>query len=204
MHGEHKAKLIDFPCGWRAQGVKYGFFMGWIIFYTVLLISYIGGWAYSLYHPNHIPDIISKISGLVALLSAMGMALQKFSLRVYFFFQRIAIRFFPDTTSRWWFSARYDGHFRADSVRQLILHFQGEDFRFPVRVEREDNLSARIDDKHPMMIVEDGTVVLQAQYQEVSTELSLVILAYERLLKSISQAVTPKNTNKTYSITSTP
>ncbi len=59
-------------------------------------------------------------------------------------------------------------------------------------------------DKHPMMIVEDGTVVLQSQYQEVSTELSLVILAYERLLKSISQAVTPKSTYKTYSITSTP
>jgi hypothetical protein len=129
--------------------------MGWIIFYTVLLISYVGGWAYSLYHPNHIPDIISKISGLVALLSAMGMALQKSSLRAYFFFQRIAIRFFPDTTSRWWFSARYDGHFPDDSVRLLIQHFQSKDFRFPVKVEREDNLTAQID--------VDDTLVLSIQ-----------------------------------------
>jgi hypothetical protein len=129
--------------------------MGWIIFYIVLLVAYISGWSYSLYHPNKIPDTISKISGLVALLSAMGMALQKSSLRVYFLFQRIAIRFLPDTTSRWWFSARYDGNFSADSVRQLIHHFQSKDFRFPIKIEREDNLTAQVD--------VDDTLVLNIQ-----------------------------------------
>src|SRR5437867_3947987 len=98
--------------------------MGWMIFYTVLLVAYVTGWLYSLHHPSPLPDVISKISGLVALLSAMGTALQKSNLRIYFLFQKIAIRFFPDTTSRWWFSARYDGQFPADSVRRLIQHFQ--------------------------------------------------------------------------------
>jgi hypothetical protein len=138
--------------------------MGWILFYTVLLVAYIGGWVHSLYHPSHLPDISSKVSGLVALLSAMGTALQKSSLRVYFFFQKIAIRFFPDTTSRWWFSARYDGQFPADSVRRLIQHFQSSEFRFPVKVEREDNLTAQID--------VDETLILKIQLdpQDVSED----------------------------------
>jgi hypothetical protein len=58
-------------------------------------------------------------------------------------------------------------------------------------------------DKHPMMIVEDGTVVLQAQYQEIAFELSLVISAQERLLKGISQAVSPRISGKTFSISQT-
>jgi hypothetical protein len=119
--------------------------MGWIVFYTVLLIAYVAGWAYSLHSPNHAPEIISKVSGLIALLSAMGTALQKSSLRVYFLFQKIAIRFFPDTTSRWWFSARFDGQFPDDSVRHLIEHFQSEDFRFSVKVEKETSLTAQLD-----------------------------------------------------------
>src|ERR1700679_4252868 len=119
--------------------------MGWTIFYVILLIAYIVGWMYSASHPNSVPDIVSKVSGLVALLFALGTALQKTSLKVYFLFQRIAIRFFPDTTSRWWFSARYDGRFSEDAVRRLVEHFQGVHFRFHTPVERVDSLSAQIE-----------------------------------------------------------
>jgi hypothetical protein len=28
--------------------------MGWILFYTVLLVAYVGGWTYSLYHPSQL------------------------------------------------------------------------------------------------------------------------------------------------------
>ncbi len=167
--------------------------MGWIIFYTVLLISYIGGWAYSLYHANHIPDIISKISGLVALLSAMGMALQKSSLRVYFFFQRIAIRFFPDTTSRWWFSARYDGHFSAASVHLLIQHFQSNDFRFPIKVEREDNLSAQIDvdDTLVLNIQLDPQSISEDQLDHITVLSKVMEVSYGHAKKKLDAQIVP-------------
>jgi hypothetical protein len=131
--------------------------MAWTIFYVVLLIAYVAGWVYSIHHPNSVPESISKVSGLVALLSAFATALQKASLRVYFLFQKIAIRFFPDTTSRWRFSARYDGQFRDDdSIRRLIEHFQSADFRFPFKVERQDNLTAQIE--------VDQTLILDIQF----------------------------------------
>jgi hypothetical protein len=57
---------------------------------------------------------------------------------------------------------------------------------------------------HPVMVVEDGTVVLQAQYAEVSAELNLVTLVYDRLLKGISQHVSPKISGKTFSVSETP
>src|ERR1700723_78606 len=59
-------------------------------------------------------------------------------------------------------------------------------------------------EKHPIMVVEDGTVVLQAQYPEVAAELSLVTLVYDRMLKAISQHVSPKSVGKTFSISETP
>jgi hypothetical protein len=59
-------------------------------------------------------------------------------------------------------------------------------------------------DKHPLMIVEDGTVVLQAQYPDVASELSLVNRVYDQLLKTISQHVSPKIGGKTFSVSMTP
>jgi hypothetical protein len=59
-------------------------------------------------------------------------------------------------------------------------------------------------DVHPIMVVEDGTVVLQAQYAEISEELNLVNLVYDRLLNDISQHVPPKISGKTFSVSETP
>jgi hypothetical protein len=119
--------------------------MAWIIFYTILLIVYVASLIYSLYHPGPLPEIVARLSGGAALLTGFANALQKASLRVYFLFQKIAIRFFPDTTSRWWFSARYDGHFRDAVISELNKHFQSKDFRFTCKVEREDSVSAQIE-----------------------------------------------------------
>src|SRR5205807_9561239 len=105
--------------------------------------------------------VIGKVSGLVALLSGLATALQKSSLRVYFLFQKIAIRFFPDTASRWWFSARYDGQFQDDAVHRLLQHFQSADFRFPTRVERQDNLTAQIE--------VDQTLTISLQFEPKET-----------------------------------
>ena len=54
------------------------------------------------------------------------------------------------------------------------------------------------------MIVEDGTVVLQAQYQDVATELNLITLLHDKLLNSISEKVSPKSSIKTFSVSETP
>jgi hypothetical protein len=59
-------------------------------------------------------------------------------------------------------------------------------------------------EKHPIMVVEDGTVVLQAQYPDVAAELSLVNLLHDRMLKAISRRVSPKSGQKTFSVSQTP
>ncbi len=180
--------------------------MGWIIFYSALLFAYVAGWVYSAYHPNHLPEVISKVSGLVALLSAMGMALQKHNLRIYFLFQKIAIRFFPDTTSRWWFSARYDGQFPDDSVHLLIQHLQGKDFRFPVKVEKEDALTAQIEvdqtlilnvQLDPQFISEDQrghftivSKVMEVSYGHAKKKLDTQIIP---VLQAIGDVLRPEN-----------
>ena len=182
--------------------------MGWTIFYSVLLVAYVTGWLYSLHHPNSAPEIISKASGLVALLSAFATALQKSSLRVYFLFQKIAIRFFPDTTSRWWFAARYDGQFKDDAVHRLIEHFQSSQFRFPVRVEREDKLQAQIEVDQTLTInmqfdsrqvSEDQrdhftvlSKVMEVSYGHAKKKLDLQIVP---VLQAISDVLRPENSS---------
>jgi hypothetical protein len=167
--------------------------MGWIVFYTVLLIGYVGGWAYTLHHPNHVPDIISKISGFVALLAAMGTALQKSSLKVYFWSQRFAIRFFPDTTSRWWFSARYDGHFSSDSIRLLIEHFQSKEFRFPIKVEKEDNLIAQIDvdETLTLNIQLDPKDISEDQCDHITVMSKVMEVSYGHAKKKLDTQIIP-------------
>jgi hypothetical protein len=59
-------------------------------------------------------------------------------------------------------------------------------------------------DKHPIMVVEDGTVVLQSQYPDVSSEMNLVNLVHDQLLKPVSQRVSPKASGKTFSVSQTP
>lgn len=59
-------------------------------------------------------------------------------------------------------------------------------------------------DKHPVMITEDGAVVLQSQYVDVATELNLITLVHDKLLNSISQKVSPKANLKTFSVSQTP
>jgi hypothetical protein len=46
--------------------------------------------------------------------------------------------------------------------------------------------------KHPVMVVSDGTVVLQGTYPETGTELQLVMEVYEGLLHGICSRVTPR------------
>ncbi len=119
--------------------------MAWVVFYTILLIVYVGSLLYSFYHPGHAPEVVTRLSAAVAILTGLANALQKSSLKVYFFVQRIAIRFFPDTTSRWWFSARYDGRFADCVISELSRHFQSKDFRFASKVERQDLLSSQVE-----------------------------------------------------------
>jgi hypothetical protein len=135
--------------------------MGWAIFYAILLGAYVLSWVYSAYHPSGVPETITRLSGLAALLTGLLGALQKSSLRVYFLFQKILIRFFPDTTGRWWFCARFDGQFGDDVIRVLNAHFQSSDFRFSSKVESENTLTTQIE--------LDRTLHLKIQYDPAQT-----------------------------------
>ena len=58
--------------------------------------------------------------------------------------------------------------------------------------------------QHPVMVVDDGTVVLQSQYAEVAEELRLVTSIHDKLLKPVATPVSPKTTGKTFSVSQTP
>jgi hypothetical protein len=53
---------------------------------------------------------------------------------------------------------------------------------------------------HPVMVVDDGTAVLQSQYSDTSDELRLVTSIYEKLLSPVATRVSPKTSLKTFSI----
>lgn len=59
-------------------------------------------------------------------------------------------------------------------------------------------------EKHPVMVVNDGTVVLQAQYSSISVELGLITRIYDSLLFPVCGRVSPKSTRKTFSIAQRP
>ena len=64
----------------------------------------------------------------------------------------------------------------------------------------EDSLG----DKHPLMVVEDGTVVLQALYPDLAAELALVNLVSEKLLIPVSSRMSPKASGRNFSVSQTP
>ncbi len=182
--------------------------MGWIIFYAILLAAYVLSLGYSFYHPSKVPEAITRIAALAALLTGFANALQKSNLKVYFLFQRIAIRFFPDTTSRWRFSARYDGHFDDSVIHSLSQYFQSKDFRFISKVEKEDAVSAQVEidqtlslniqfepshlsgDDHDHVTVISR--VMEVSYGHAKTKLERQIVP---VLQAIGDALRPDNSS---------
>ena len=53
---------------------------------------------------------------------------------------------------------------------------------------------------HPVMVVDDGTVVLQSQYVDPAEELRLVTSIYDKLLKGVATRLSPKTSGKPFSI----
>lgn len=167
--------------------------MGWTIFYAILLAAYLLSWAYSAYHPSSVPETVTRLSGLVALLTGLVSALQKSSLWVYFRLQKLAIRFFPDTTGRWWFSARFDGRFSENAIRLLSDHFQSKEFRFSTKAENENVLTVQLEI--------DQTLYLKIQYdpshlsedgEDHVTVLSRVMeVSYGHAKKKLEQQIVP-------------
>jgi hypothetical protein len=182
--------------------------MGWTIFYIILLAAYLLSWGYSIYHPSTVPETITRLSGLAALLTGLVAALQKSSLKVYFLLQKLAIRFFPDTTGRWWFSARFDGQFAESVIRSLSNHFQSRDFRFSSKVENENTLTAQVEidqtlylkiQYDPKHLSEDGedhvTVlsrVMEVSYGHAKRKLEQQIIP---VLQAITDVLRPSNSS---------
>jgi hypothetical protein len=59
-------------------------------------------------------------------------------------------------------------------------------------------------EKHPIMIVDDGTVVLQATYPDLAAELGLVTSLNDKLLVPVSSRVPPKTAGKPFSVIQAP
>jgi len=57
---------------------------------------------------------------------------------------------------------------------------------------------------HPVMVVDDGTVVLQSQYADTAEELRLVNSIYDKLMAPVASRVSPKTSGKTFSVSQTP
>lgn len=182
--------------------------MAWTIFYILLLAAYIVSLALTTHQPNSVPEIIAGLSGLVALLVGLVTALQRSSLRIYFICQKLAIRFFPDTTGRWWFAARFDGQFGDDTVRSLINHFHSGEFRFKSKVEDENAYSARVEidqtlhlkiQYDPNDLSEDGeghvtvlSQVMEVSYGHAREKIQRQIVP---VLQAITQLLKPDNSS---------
>ena len=62
--------------------------MGWVIYYAVLTVAYLGAWLYSLVHPHQFSELIKSASGAITIASALGQAFARVNLRFYLFWQR--------------------------------------------------------------------------------------------------------------------
>lgn len=57
---------------------------------------------------------------------------------------------------------------------------------------------------HPLMVVDDGAIVLQSQYVDTSEELQLVTSVYDSLLKNVASRVSPKTDGRIFHVSQTP
>lgn len=155
--------------------------------------AYLVSWGFSIYHPSSVPEAITRLSGLAALLTGLVGALQKSSLKVYFYLQKIAIRLSPDTTGRWWFSARFDGQFGDTVIRTLRDHFQSKEFRFSSKVEEEDAFTAQVEiDQTLYLKIQFDPKHLSEDGEDHVTVLSRVMeVSYGHAKRKLEQQIVP-------------
>lgn len=117
--------------------------MTWVLVYGVLLATYLITW---IAFPDgaHAPENVRKISGLIAIVVGLASALQKVSLRVYFFYRRIALRMNPDSTGKWWFSARFDTEIGPDEFATFIQGMKKNLPLLSIRLVGFDGTTAQI------------------------------------------------------------
>ncbi|HMS40251.1 MAG TPA: hypothetical protein PKE69_08500 [Pyrinomonadaceae bacterium] len=78
------------------------------ILYLILLILYIASASYAVYSNYSNATLIAGVAGLVATGRLFLQELAKKNLRLYIAIERLKLKIKPDTTSKWWFHARYD------------------------------------------------------------------------------------------------
>jgi hypothetical protein len=87
------------------------------------------------------------------LTAAFLQALVKRSLSVYFFWQRLRIRFNSNSVTRWSFSARFDGDFGADAIQRVTeLLSAPERYAYSVRTETSDNRSVLLSIDNSLLV----------------------------------------------------
>jgi hypothetical protein len=97
--------------------------------------------------------IIGQISGFIGLSAALLQNLSKHSLPVYFWIQRLRLRFSWGAVTRWTFAARFDGDFGQDCLAEVISFLcDPKTFSMQVRVESHSSRQA--------IVTIDGSLVL--------------------------------------------
>lgn len=97
--------------------------------------------------------IIGQLSGLVGVTAALLQNLSKHSLPLYFWLQRLRLRFSSGAVTRWSFAARFDGNFDAPSMDNVVDFLCSRNsFSIPVRIESRNSRQA--------ILTIDGSLVL--------------------------------------------
>jgi hypothetical protein len=111
--------------------------------------------------------LIAQIGGLVGLTAAFLQNLTKNSLTVYFFWQRLRVRFNTKAVTRWSFSVRFDGQFGPDALLRAIgVLSNPKKYAYPVRIEASDNRSALLSIDNSLLV---SASLEMAEFSEAST-----------------------------------
>jgi hypothetical protein len=174
------------------------------ILFGVLLLLFLATSIYSLRESFSVSSLVAYLAGLAGVLHAFLDSLAKSSLRVYFWLQRLRIWWSSDLVTRWWFGARFEGHFPAtiiDDLQQFLR--DSEKFRFSVKVDYSNEREVQIEvektltlkvtfDPAVLSATGNGTLTIVSKTMEVSygharrkieTQIVPVILALKDFLK---------------------
>ncbi len=141
--------------------------------YLILLILFIGVSVYQAVESFSTSALFIQIAGFVAIFHRMLQELSKKWLSLYFFIERTKLKFSSDTTSKWWFHARYDG-ISIENIPETLDRELRTNERFKIKLSRRNDTEFDLD-------VNDGSFYVSLSftkdYQGVNQILNLDLVS---------------------------
>lgn len=166
--------------------------MAMTVIYGALLVLFAILGAFGL-RQNHSPTaLVVFATGLLATARTFVQSLAQTSLPVYFFVQRLKLRVASDTTSRWWFAARYDGEW-AEDASAAICQTLGKQFRLPVRIERKSNREITVEVDSTLHVTVTVTPASMSPFgkQHVDVISKTIEVSYGHARKKLDSQIIP-------------